>query len=75
MENIIMTKVLSSHSSDLFVKPSFVRGMAKAMDFGNTLERYNRSPDAQSADYKAIYSDWYQVGSDINNAMKEYANG
>ncbi len=57
-------------SSDyLFARPSFLEGMARALDIGNTLQEYNSSPSPEEADVRAIGSDWESVGGAIQEAM------
>lgn len=60
-------------SSDfLFAMPSFIGGISRILDFGSTLNVYNDSQNEEEADFKASYSDWYLVGSDIKGAIEEY---
>lgn len=60
-------------SSDfLYAVPNFVTGVSRILDFGSTLNTYNVSQSDEEADFKAIYSDWYMVGTDIKGAMEEY---
>ncbi len=50
----------------LFARPSFLSGMASALDMGAILVReYNRSATPNEADFKAIRSDWAITGMDI----------
>lgn len=58
----------------LFARPSFISGMARVLDLGCTLNEYNQSLSPDSADYLAINSDWYAVGSDIRSALANYEN-
>ncbi len=55
--------------SDLFARPSFLEGMARALDIGNTLQEYNTSPSPEAADGQAIGSDWAAVGNDLQKAI------
>jgi hypothetical protein len=57
----------------LFARPSFVEGMARVLDLGSTLNTYNYSKSAESADRIAIADDWMMVGVDMREALKEYA--
>jgi len=60
--------MMSSFSSFLFARPSYIEGVARIMDFGNTLNEYNSSLTAEQADFFAIASDWRAVGRDLNHA-------
>lgn len=51
-----------------------IRGMAKAMDLGNTFEQHTFANDYDKADYNALLSDWYQIGFDMNNAIYRFDN-
>ena len=62
-------------ASYLFATPCFVSGFARAIDIGATYQAYNLSENGQIADYKALCSDWLQVGEDITTAMEKYKNG
>lgn len=59
-------------SSYLYARPSLIEGVARMVDFGNTLQVYNTSLTAEQADYLALLSDWLVVGHDLNKAMSEY---
>lgn len=61
---------MSSLSSFLFARPSFLEGWARIFDFGGTLQEYNRSANEQAADYYAIAADWRAVGQDIHAALQ-----
>jgi len=49
--------------------------MARALDIGSTYPEYNQSENGQIADYKALRSDWLQVGDDIKIAMRKHKHG
>lgn len=59
-------------SDFLFVTPSFLRGMARTLDFGGILAHasYNQSEDGPTADAWAIANDWYAVGGDLKRSME-----
>lgn len=63
-------------SNFLFVQPSFLRGMARVVDLGGTLNRraYNSSKTAIEADSKAILSDWQVLADDIREAFDATTN-
>lgn len=55
-----------------FARPSFVDGMARILDFGLTMQDYNRSRTVTEADYIAISNDWQAVGKDIKTVLSRY---
>lgn len=58
----------------LYARPSLVEGVARLIDFGNTLQVYNSSLSSEQADFLALASDWYVIGDDLRNAMKHYSH-
>ncbi len=58
----------------LYAHPSFIGGMAEAMDLGGTLFLFNESRTPEEADYYAMRSDWMAVGEDIRAAMERFAS-
>ncbi|MFC1613489.1 hypothetical protein ACFL23_04110 [Patescibacteria group bacterium] len=63
---------MSTKSTFLFARPSFIEGMARIMDLGSTLQVYNESKTAKEADLKALRKDWEAVGEDISCAVNQY---
>lgn len=59
-------------SGYLFAQPSFLRGAARILDLGATMDWYNESRSPEEADALAIYIDWLAVGDDLNIAMHSY---
>lgn len=59
-------------SSFLYARPSFIEGVARLIDLGNTLQEYNSSLSPEQADALAIFSDWRVVGEDLASAMLMY---
>ena len=53
----------------LFARPSFVEGMARVFDFGNTLNEYNYSRSDEEADLLALRNDWEVIGQDLRMAL------
>lgn len=53
----------------LFARPSFVEGISRVLDFGGTLNEYNRKSSPQEADSNAILNDFLMVGNDITTAI------
>lgn len=62
---------MGEYSRILFATPSFSEGVARILDFGNTLNEYNYSPNSETADQNAIMADWNQVGADLRRAIRE----
>lgn len=56
----------------LYAEPSFVEGMARILDIGNTLQIYNVSETEQEADVTALKNDWRAVGDDIQVSIARY---
>lgn len=54
----------------LFANPSFLQGLASAIDIGGTLVEYNISRTTQEADARAIAADWAITGKDILTALE-----
>jgi hypothetical protein len=67
-----MTKY-GEDSGFLFAAPSFLQGLASALDLSGTLVEYNISKTPQDADVRAISSDWAVVGKDISTATENLA--
>ncbi|MEA2030498.1 MAG: hypothetical protein U9N55_02725 [candidate division Zixibacteria bacterium] len=61
-----------SSTSRLFARPSFFEGIARLLDFTNSLQVYNYSKTEAEADAKALAGDWRMVGRDIKAAVDEY---
>jgi len=53
----------------LFSTPSFVKGIAKSIDLGDTLNKYNDSPSMEEADIKAFKSDADALINDMKIAF------
>ena len=58
--------------NQLFVRPSFVEGIARLLDFGATLQEYNGSRTPEEADMQALANDWRAVGDDLKGVIKTY---
>lgn len=56
----------------LFANPSFVEGMSRILDIGNTLREYNESETEQGADIDALKNDWRAVGDDLRASILKY---
>ncbi len=55
----------------LFAEPTFLRGLAKVLDLGNTLDYYNDSDSPTQADVDALREDWEIIGQDMRDALEE----
>ncbi len=58
--------------SRLFARPSFVEGISRILDMGNTLEQYNTSQIEEEADLEALKSDGKAVGNDMRSSINTY---
>ncbi len=56
----------------LYGMPSFLQGMAMAMDVSHTMPDFNQSSNPGLADYMALAADWRSVGNDMAMAMGEF---
>lgn len=54
----------------LYDKPSFIRGVARALDFSGALTDYNFSPSPMMADEIALESDVRAVGRDMHHGIE-----
>jgi hypothetical protein len=54
----------------LYARPSFWEGMARIVDFGGVLNEYNYSDDPKEADFRAMQSDWEEIGTDFMAAIE-----
>jgi hypothetical protein len=67
---------MSSLASSLFLRKNrftFSEGLASAFDWTPIRENYNISATPQSADARAIASDFIVTGNDLRAALSEYA--
>jgi len=46
------------YTNFLYARPTFISGVSRVMDLGNTLNEYNSTFLPSVADYYAIKSDW-----------------
>lgn len=61
-------------TSFLLPKGGFLVGMGSVFNIAGNYFRYNSSESAEVADYKALCSDWSNVGSDIEVSMNKYSS-
>ena len=64
--------MMIDYTSRLYARPSFIEGMARALDMGGTLNEYNASLSGEEADAIAIWSDWVAIGQDMYAVMGDY---
>ena len=62
---------MGQESMLLFSRPSFIEGIGRLLDFGGTLNEYNRSLTGEQADANAFASDWLALRSDFQEAMRQ----
>lgn len=56
----------------LFACPSFVEGVARALDFGSTLQEYNNALSGEQADALALQADLQAVADDMQTAVSSF---
>jgi len=56
----------------LYAKPSFLEGFSRLIDVSGSLNEYNYSESAERADFRALLSDWENVGLDILSAVEQF---
>lgn len=59
----------------LVPRPSFLEGMARVMDMGGSLSRYNRSRTPEEADSRALANDFAMVGQDMRASIEQAHQG
>lgn len=59
---------MGEYTSYLFARSSFLEGVGRMLDFGNTLSEYNQGVTGEQADALAMRADWLAVGDDIRVA-------
>lgn len=62
---------MNRYTDTLYASPSFLEGVARILDFGNTLNEYNTSLTPQQADERALAADWYAIGEDMKMAVQQ----
>ena len=63
---------MKRYSYRLGARPSFLEGIARLMDFGNTLDDYKSYSSGAEADRAAIARDWAMIGLDFRNVVAEF---
>lgn len=59
----------------LMARPSFLEGMSRVMDIGDTMTDYNYSADGDAADNAAAWADWELIAGDMRRAAAQYVQG
>lgn len=62
---------MSNFTTFLFARPSFFEGVARVLDFGNTLCEYNRAATPEEADARATWCDWAAIGEDYVAVLRQ----
>ena len=70
-----MTTLMRPVTGFLFARPSWIEGLARLFDFGNTLQEYNVMPSGREADEMALRMDWHIVGAAMYDALEEAKAG
>ena len=55
----------------LYARPSFIEGVARALDLGGTLQEYNNSPTGEMADRLALEADLQTVTEELKAAIAQ----
>lgn len=63
---------MNSLSTFLYARPSLIEGVARLIDFGNTLQEYNTSLTGEQADALAFAVDWQVIGDEFRSVMLSY---
>lgn len=64
---------MNSLSFLLFSRPSFLEGIARTLDLGDTFTEYNSGIAPEQADALALAADWRAVGGDMRVALAQFA--
>ncbi len=62
---------MSTHTTFLFARPSFLEGMARVFDIGGTLNVYNTSLNGPQADRLALRADIAALRQDVAIAREQ----
>ena len=72
MGSLDINELLFQRSGRLFATPSFMTGVARALDIGATFDEYTQDNTPKEADFWSLWSDWYAVGDDLGYALALY---
>jgi len=59
----------------LFPRPSFLSGVASILDLFGRWDSYNYSRTEKESDQRGLLTDYYMVGQDFWNALREFEAG
>lgn len=62
---------MNEYTTYLYARSSFIEGIARILDFGNTLQVYNTSRRSDDPDAWALATDWHAIGEDMKRAVHE----
>jgi hypothetical protein len=63
---------MNDYTNILFANPSFIEGMGRILDFGDTMTEINRSATPEQADQYATIADWRAIGADLRAVMDQF---
>lgn len=63
---------MGNFTNFLFARGSFLEGVGRLVDFGDTLTEFNRSLDDEQADRLALWADWSAVGDDLGAVISRF---
>ncbi len=66
---------MSENFGLLFATPTFLEGVARSLDLGDTFTDYNTSRSPSEADFLGLRSDWRAVGEDFDSVLSDYSGG
>lgn len=68
-----MNNIRIKYSTDFLLgKNNFWVGLGSILNLQGTYFEYNNSKSDNEADNKALYSDWQNVGNDIEKAINKF---
>lgn len=68
-----MNKIRIKYNTDFLLgKNNFWVGLGSVLNLQGVYFDYNDSKSSKEADNKALYSDWQNVGNDIEKATNEF---
>lgn len=68
-----MKKIRKIYSTDfLLPKNNFLVGLGSVLNLSEAYFEYNYSKSDIEADFKALYSDWQNIGNDIEKSTRKF---
>ena len=68
-----MNKKRAKYGTDfLLPKNNFFVGLGSVLNLAGSYFEYNYSKSEKEADYKAIYSDWQNIGNDFRKSKEKF---